>query len=78
MKIAASAGISESLVNSLLSMRDQTALKDFKKFSSMNAFFKPLLAFCVGAIEMEGSADRFPHIMDLFDSLLNKHLVEAN
>ena len=45
-EMAASVGISESVANSLLSTRDQTALKDFKLFSEMNPFFRPFLAFC--------------------------------
>ncbi len=44
--MAASVGISESVANSLLSSRDQTALKDFKSFSRLNPFFRPLVAFC--------------------------------
>lgn len=75
LKIAARAGISKSVAISLLSMRDQTALKDFKKYNSVNPFFKPLLAFCVGVLEQDNSMDQFPLLRDLTATLLNKHLI---
>lgn len=53
LKIADSAGVSNSIANSLLSLRDETALKDFKRSTKINSFFYPLLAFCIGIMDDE-------------------------
>lgn len=51
-EMAASVGVSESVVNSLLS-RDQTALKDFKAYSRLSPFFRALVAFSLEAMRDE-------------------------
>jgi len=60
-------------VSSLLHNRDKlTALKDFKKYSQANYFFKALISFFYDMIEPESKS--FPEIMSLFQKLVTKQL----
>ncbi len=71
--MADSTGVEESLATSLISLRDETALKELKRYSSLNNFFYALLWFCQTIISEE--LKELTLINKLFTKLVKKDLL---
>jgi hypothetical protein len=71
--IAASVGVHESVASSLLSLRDETALKDFKTLAKENSFFLPLLRFCLEL--MQDELHKFDKLGPMAERLVQKDLL---
>lgn len=72
LKIAESTGVSNSVANSLISLRDETALKGFQKYSSLNPFFYPFLVFCMNI--MKDEMYKFETLSSISTKLIEKDL----
>ena len=61
-----------SELNSVLSLRNKTALKDLKKLCDENCFFYPFMAFCVQI--MEDEMHKFEKLGSMATKLIQKDL----